>query len=125
MLLLHNNKEAQGLTDYVILLGIITAALVGGQTYLKRGIQNSIKYTADDLSNYASTSLNLDAQTIGAGETGLVTYTPTTPEATSSVRKITINEYPAPADPIRKVDVTQDLTTYQKGWKTTSELEPY
>jgi len=43
-------KKAQSLTEYGILIGIVTAALIAMQVYIKRGIQGRIKDLADQLS---------------------------------------------------------------------------
>lgn len=42
-------KKAQALIEYGLLLGITTAAILGMQTYIKRGIQAQIKISADEL----------------------------------------------------------------------------
>ncbi len=112
---LSHAKEAQGLTDYVILIGIMTLALIGGQTYLKRGIQNSIKSTADDLSSYASTVYNLESQTLGAWESGLVRYTPNRPQTVLMQKNMVVNETPA-ANPIRTINVNLDRTVVDGAW---------
>lgn len=43
------NSKAQSISEYVILFGIITAALLGMQVYMKRGIQAVIKVAADEI----------------------------------------------------------------------------
>lgn len=42
------NNKGQNLIEYGLILGIITVALLGMQTYFKRGVQSVIKVVADD-----------------------------------------------------------------------------
>ncbi len=42
------NKKGQNLIEYGLILGIVTVALLGMQTYFKRGVQSVIKVVADD-----------------------------------------------------------------------------
>jgi len=112
---LSHSKEAQGLTDYVILIGIMTLALIGGQTYLKRGIQNSIKSTADDLSSYATNTYGMDSQTLGAWETGLVQYTRNRSQTTTMQKNMVVSETPT-SNPIRTINVPLDRTVVDGAW---------
>jgi len=41
------NKKAQSTAEYVIVLGLIIAALVAMQTYIKRGLQGRIRDVVD------------------------------------------------------------------------------
>lgn len=41
--------RAQSLTEYVILLVVVLSAIVGVQTFLRRGIQAQVKLVADDV----------------------------------------------------------------------------
>lgn len=41
------NKAATILTDYLILLGVVSLALVAMQTYVKRGVQGQVKEMTD------------------------------------------------------------------------------
>lgn len=45
--------RGQSIVEYAILLGIVTAAVLGMQVYAKRGIQAGLKMTADSLSPFA------------------------------------------------------------------------
>jgi hypothetical protein len=51
MLRYLNNKRAQSTAEYVIVLGLIIAAIVAMQTYVKRGLQGRIKDTVDFVDN--------------------------------------------------------------------------
>ena len=44
---IHLNKKAQSTAEYVIVLGLIVAAVVAMQTYVKRGFQAKIKDAVD------------------------------------------------------------------------------
>jgi len=44
---IHLNKKAQSTAEYVIVLGLIVAAVVAMQTYVKRGMQGKIKDATD------------------------------------------------------------------------------
>jgi hypothetical protein len=43
------NSRAQSISEYVLVIGLVSAALVGMQVYMKRGIQAVIKDSADEL----------------------------------------------------------------------------
>jgi Flp pilus assembly pilin Flp len=47
MLRLFRNKKAQSTAEYAILIGLVVAAVVGMQTYVKRGIQGRVKDAGD------------------------------------------------------------------------------
>ncbi len=44
-------QRAQSISEYVLMLGIISLVLVSIQLYMKRGIQAVIKNTADEIGN--------------------------------------------------------------------------
>lgn len=74
-------KKAQSLTEYAILIGIVTFALVSMQTYFKRGIQSVAKLTFDDLGSIAEkdyamlhNNTTVPAQILGVVSTGVVKY---------------------------------------------------
>ncbi len=46
-MLRHANRRAQSTAEYVIVLGLIVAAVVAMQTYIKRGFQGRIKDAVD------------------------------------------------------------------------------
>ena len=41
--------RGQSMVDYVLLLGVISAALIAMQVYMKRGIQAAVKVSCDQL----------------------------------------------------------------------------
>ncbi len=45
----RKGSKAQSVSEYAILIGIITLALVGMQVYMKRGIQGVVKMAADEV----------------------------------------------------------------------------
>jgi len=45
------NKKAQSTAEYVVVLGLIVAAVVAMQTYIKRGFQSRIKDAVDYVDN--------------------------------------------------------------------------
>ncbi len=53
MIIIKGNKlqknKAQSIIEYSVLLGLVVAAFVGMQVYLKRGIQAAVKISADQL----------------------------------------------------------------------------
>lgn len=46
-MLRHRNNKAQSTAEYVIVLGLIVAAVVAMQSYIKRGFQGRIKDAVD------------------------------------------------------------------------------
>lgn len=44
---MNERARGQSITEYVILLGVVAAAVLGMQSYAKRGIQAGIKAAAD------------------------------------------------------------------------------
>lgn len=51
--------KGQSITEYAILIGIVSAAVMGMNVYIKRGVQAGIKQSVDQMAN----------QEDGAGET--------------------------------------------------------
>lgn len=49
MFKLLKNKRAQNTAEYAILIGVVVAAAVAMQTYVKRGIQGQVKDKVDGL----------------------------------------------------------------------------
>ncbi len=45
----RQNSRAQNMSEYVIVIGIVSLAFIGMQTYMKRGIQGVVKSSADEL----------------------------------------------------------------------------
>ena len=48
-MLIETCSKAQSLLEYVVLIGIVTAALVAMTPYLKRGVQGIVKVMADQI----------------------------------------------------------------------------
>lgn len=42
-------RKSQSLIEYALILGIVAAALLGMQVYMKRGIQRAVQLSADQL----------------------------------------------------------------------------
>ncbi len=42
------NKKAQNVTEYALVIAVVTVALLTMQTYFKRGVQSVVKVVADD-----------------------------------------------------------------------------
>ena len=49
MLRIFRNKKAQTTAEYAILIGLVVAALVAMQTYVKRGLQGRMKDATDQV----------------------------------------------------------------------------
>ena len=43
------NKKAQSTLEYAILIAVVVGALIGMQTYVKRGLQGRLRTATDDL----------------------------------------------------------------------------
>lgn len=48
------NRKAQSTAEYAILIGVVVAALVAMQTYVKRGLQGRMKDATDTFANETS-----------------------------------------------------------------------
>ena len=48
MLGILRNKKAQNTAEYAILIGLVVAAVMAMQTYVKRGLQGKMQEAADD-----------------------------------------------------------------------------
>lgn len=60
MLRLFRNKKAQTTAEYAILIGLVVAALVAMQTYVKRGLQGRMRDATD---TFATQTTNLGTTT--------------------------------------------------------------
>jgi len=49
MFRLFRNKKGQSTAEYAILIGLVVAALIAIQTYVKRGLQGRFKTEVDDM----------------------------------------------------------------------------
>jgi len=56
------NKKGQNFIEYGLILGIVTVALLGMQTYFKRGVQSVIKVVADDYGPQGTPSTDIEMQ---------------------------------------------------------------
>ncbi|MCX5701731.1 MAG: hypothetical protein NTW64_01970 [Candidatus Omnitrophica bacterium] len=61
----NRRNKGQNLIEYTVVLGIVTVALIGMQTYFKRGIQSVVRVVAD---NYSNNSNNTQREPIGEVE---------------------------------------------------------
>gem|GEM_PF-915671 len=65
------SRQAQATAEYALLIGVVTAAMLGIQLYAKRGIQAGVKAAADQMSPFADDSRGEVAQAEGMSyETG-------------------------------------------------------
>lgn len=46
---IHRPRLAQSLIDYVFVVGLVAAALIVMQVYMRRGVQAGIKFASDEL----------------------------------------------------------------------------
>ena len=79
MFKLLRNKRAQTTLEYAILIGVVAAALIAMQMYLKRGYQGKIRDSADSMGgqfspgltayNYSTNTFSDSTETIDAGTT--------------------------------------------------------
>lgn len=58
MLLLFRKNKAQSTAEYAIVIGIVVAAAIAMQTYVKRGLQAGIKFAVDKAGSTATTAKN-------------------------------------------------------------------
>lgn len=74
----NKNETASSFMEYVLILGVVSAILIGMNTYIKRGIQNRLKEMTDYfLSNEqvervnptATTSSSMDRTAVATGTT--------------------------------------------------------
>ena len=53
-------SKGQAVVEYAILIGVVTVAIVGMQTYAKRGLQAGIKLAADQLGDQRQGASEID-----------------------------------------------------------------
>ena len=58
MFLLFRNRKAQSTAEYAIVIGIVIAAAIAMQTYVKRGLQGGIKFAVDKAGSSAANAKN-------------------------------------------------------------------
>ena len=61
------SKRAQSTLEYAILIAVVVGALIGMQTYVKRGLQGRLKAATDDVGTQFEPALSTVAQTIDHG----------------------------------------------------------
>lgn len=54
LLKLNNNKRGQSTLEYALLIGVIVAALIAMQVYMKRGVQGKIRDATDQIGDQYS-----------------------------------------------------------------------
>lgn len=112
-------KKAQSLNEYAMIIGLVTLVFIGMQTYVKRGIQNIIKDTSDQLGEPAyqaySSTLNANSQVLGSIETGLVNYTVVHPLDVTTQREYTST---AAASGASAEAIVYDTTSVFGQWKS-------
>lgn len=74
MIRVRLNKRAQSTLEYAVLIGVLVAALIAMQSYIKRGYQGKLKESADSM-----------GQQFSPGHT---TYDYTTTSTTDSTEKL-------------------------------------
>ncbi len=72
------NKKAQSTLEYAILIGVVVAALIATQVYLKRGYQGKLRESADSAGeqfspgyttyDYTTTATTVSNETVIDGE---------------------------------------------------------
>jgi len=60
--ILKEQKEAQTISEYIILIGIVAVALAAMQPLVKRGIQSIVKVTADQLGQQSNADQEVDEE---------------------------------------------------------------
>ena len=56
-------RQGQNITEYMLILGIVVAAFIGMQIYIKRGIQAAIKVASDELGSQESEEIDIEKGT--------------------------------------------------------------
>ncbi len=114
-------RAAQTLNEYAIVIAIITLAIMGINTYLKRGIQNVIVSTADDLASPAVDLYKIHSQVLGSMESGLVGYSSNT--NTRADKETSLVEVPpSGSDPVRTYTTVKDNSISSGAWSTIYQM---
>jgi len=61
------NKRAQSTLEYAILIAVVVGALIGMQTYVKRGLQGRLRAATDDVGSQFEPALTTVDQTLQHG----------------------------------------------------------
>lgn len=67
------NSRAQSISEYVLVIGLVSAALVGMQVYMKRGIQAVVKDSADELGIQEDSEIDVEKGTTTYSKTNTIT----------------------------------------------------
>lgn len=111
-------RTAQSLNEYAIVIAIITLSVMGINTYVKRGIQNTLKLTADDLGSPAESKYKVKSQTLGVMETGLVSYSGST--TTMALKNTNLLQVPPVGNnPVRILTTQRDGSFSTGTWTAT------
>jgi len=116
-------SSAQSINEYVIVIALVTAIFVSMQMYIKRGIQASIKDTADQLGAQAEPYLfggTVSSQALGALEQGLTAYTVIKEPYSLYQKHVNVNTSPNGAT--TKV-TTGDVVVSEAKWTSTYNVE--
>lgn len=115
------SRAAQSLNEYAIVIAIITLSIMGINTYLKRGIQNAIKSTADDLGSPAESIYKIQSQTLGVMESGMVNYSGSTKTDAQKETNLAQVQQSAP-NPMRTFTTVEDDSINIGAWVATYKL---
>ncbi len=115
------NRAAQSLNEYAIVVAVISLSIMGINTYLKRGIQNAIKSTADDLGSPAQSIYKIQSQTLGVMESGLVNYWGQTWTNAQKETDLTQVQQSAP-NPMRTFTTVEDDSINMGAWVATYKI---
>lgn len=64
------DKRGQNTLEYALLIGVVVAALIGMQVYMKKGIQGKLKEGTDEIGKqFDPTTFNTAWKTTGVGNT--------------------------------------------------------
>ena len=90
--MLIRKNSGQAILEYAVLLGVVIAAILVMQTFIKRGYEGSLKDSADKMGDQFSAggTTTLDKQTMGADQT--ITNNVNTPGLASGTYSETIRE---------------------------------
>jgi hypothetical protein len=121
------NKKAQSLSEYALILGVVSLALLAMQPYFKRGIQGIAKATLDDLSAPAEEDYKniagkaASAQKLGVISRGLVMHNSKKPLTTKAEKEIKVKDYAAVNNTLsRQTTIIKDTTESSGKWSTTT-----
>lgn len=100
--------KAQSITEYVILIALITAALSGMTLYMRRGIQAGIKVVADELGSQQD-----DPQKGTKSDSLIHSYTRGAQIGTPASQRVRILEDGSVKSDFERTTTTQGTATYK------------